>query len=611
MTDALADADTVVKDRPPSVGKMYLDRVAATPNLEAFRYPVGDGWVSMTWAESKDRVVAMAAGLLSLGIQREDRVAIASSTRVEWILVDTAIMCAGAATTTVYPSTTEDDTVYILSDSGSRVVFAEDATQLAKLSDHRADLPAVDAVVVIDGEGDGDWVLSLADLEARGRDYLAKHPSAVDEAVDGVGPENLATLIYTSGTTGRPKGVRLVHDNWAYEGVAIEALGILRPDHLQYLWLPLSHSFGKVLISAQLQIGFASAVDGNVERLVDNLAVVRPTFMAAAPRIFEKVHARILTMTRNEGGVKYRIFTWAFDVGIKVSRLRRAGRSVPPLLAAQHAVADRLVFSRIRHRFGGRLEFFVSGAAALSPQIAEWFHAAGVTILEGYGLTETSAFSFVNLPGKFLIGTVGLPAPGTQVKIAEDGEILIHGPGVMRGYHNLPEQSAEALGADGWFHTGDIGVLDGEFLRITDRKKDLIKTSGGKYVAPQEIEVAFKAICPYASQLVVHGDQRNFVSALVTLDEDAIKGWAEHNGLTETSYEEIVGSPQVREMVSKHIDTLNEQLNRWETIKKFTILPNDLTVEGGELTPSLKVKRRFVERKYHDELDAMYAGATG
>ncbi len=606
MSNATTDSATSVADRPASVGRMFLDRVAATPDSEAFRHPTGDGWASVTWQQTADRVFAQTAGLLSLGVEPEQRVAIASTTSYEWILADLAIMCTGAATTTVYPSTSIEDTIFILSDSDSRVIFAENDAQVDKIVPHRAQLPDLTHVVVIDGAGDGDFVITLAELEERGRAYLADHPDAIEQTVNSVGPEFLATLIYTSGTTGKPKGVRLVHDNWTYEGVAIDALGILHPDDLQYLWLPLAHSFGKVLLSAQLQIGFATAVDGNVERIVDNLGVIKPTFMAAAPRIFEKVHARIITMQRAEGGAKYKIFSWAFDVGLKASRLERSGQQVPTTLALQRRVADKLVFSKIRHRFGGQLRYFVSGAAALSPQIAEWFHASGSLILEGYGLTETSAFSFVNRPEQYLIGSVGLPAPGTEVRIADDGEVLIKGPGVMRGYHNMPEETAAVLDPDGWLHSGDIGELDGPFLRITDRKKDLIKTSGGKYVAPQEIEVAFKAVCPYASQIVVHGDKRNFVSALVTLDEQAMLEWAPRNNVAATTYEEIVQSPEAHAMVQHSIDELNGQLNRWETIKKFTILPRDLSIEEGEMTPSLKVKRKVVEKKYAEALDAMY-----
>ena len=607
MTETRVPLDPKMADRPPSIARMFLDRVAASADKEAFRSPDGDGWSSMSWRETGDRVRDLAAGLLALGIRSEDRVAIASSTRVDWILADLAIMCAGAATTTVYPSTSHEDVGFILSDSGSRIVFAEDADQVEKVRAHRAELPDVMQIVVFDGSGDGDWVITLADLEEKGRKHLSSNPDAVDQAVAAIKPEDLATLIYTSGTTGRPKGVRLVQDCWVYEGVAIDTLGILREDDLQYLWLPLSHSFGKVLQAAQLAVGFSSAVDGRVDKLIDNLAVVKPTFMGAAPRIFEKAHSRINRMAADDGGAKKKIFDWAIGVGKQVSKLRQEGKEPTGLLKLQYGLADKLVFSKIKHRFGGRLRYFVSGSAALSYDIAEWFHSADILILEGYGLTETSAFSFVNRPEHWKFGTVGEPAPGTEVKIASDGEILVRGPGVMRGYHNSPEQTAEVLTDDGWFHTGDIGELDNGMLRITDRKKDLIKTSGGKYVAPQSIEGLFQAVCPYASQIVVHGDGRNYVVALVTLDEEALKGWAEKQGLGDLTYEQVTRHDRTREMVQGYIDQLNARVNKWETIKKFQILDRDLTIEDGDLTPSLKVKRKAVERKHAKVLDSMYA----
>jgi long-chain acyl-CoA synthetase len=603
----------VVERRPASVGRMVLDRVAATPAGEAFRHPVTAGdvteWRSLTWAETGARVSAIAAGLLVLGLRPEERVAILSSTRVEWALADFGILCAGGATTTVYPSTNLEDVAYILADSGSRFAIAEDDAQVAKLRAARDALPELAAVVTMDGTPDGDWVIGLDELERRGRERLAADPSAVEDAVAAVGRESLATLIYTSGTTGRPKGVRLVHDCWTFEGAAVSELGLLRPDDVQYLWLPLSHSFGKVLLAAQLAVGFASAVDGRIDRIVENLGVVRPTFMAGAPRIFEKVHARVVAMAEQEGGARLRIFRWAFDVGLTVARLRMEGRRLPAVLAAQHAVADRLVFSKIRARFGGRTRFFVSGSAALSRDVAEWFDAAGLRILEGYGLTETSAGSYINRPDDARFGTVGRPLPGVEARVAEDGEVLLRGPGIMRGYHGLEEQTAEALDADGWLHTGDIGEIDADgFLKITDRKKDLIKTSGGKYVAPQQIEVLFTALSPLAGHIVVHGDGRNYCTALVTLDPDALDGWAQARGLdgAASSYATLAGRPEIRDQVAADLAELNERLNRWETIKDFRILDHELTVESGELTPSLKVRRRVVETRYRSLLDEMY-----
>ena len=599
---------SAIENRPANVGRQFFDRVQSSPNREAYRFPRGDEWESVTWQETGDKVSRLAAGLVSLGIEPEQRVGIASGTRYEWILADLAIMCAGAATTTVYPSTIDDDVAYILADSECRVVFAEDDEQLAKLTAHRSELPHLAKVVTFDGAADGDWVISLADLERLGEELLAQQPDVVEKRVAETKPDALATLIYTSGTTGRPKGVRLRHSSWTYEGAAIQAQGILDETDLQYLWLPMAHSFGKVLLSTQLACGFATAVDGRVEKIIENLAVVRPTFMGAAPRIFEKAHGRIITMQQTEGGIKEKLFNQAFSVGRKVDELKRAGKPVPFLLAKQHALFDKLVFAKIRDRFGGRVRFFISGAAALNQEVAEWFHIAGILILEGYGLTETSAGTFVNRPDNYKFGTVGLVFQGSEVKIAEDGEVLIKGPGVMDGYHNLPEQTAETL-QDGWLHTGDIGEVDADgFLRITDRKKDLFKTSGGKYIAPSSIESQFKAVCPYASQFLVHGNDRNYCVALITLDPDAMAEWANHNDMAGASYQEIVSSQKVKDMVGGYVDQLNTRLNRWETIKKWILLDHDLSVESGELTPSMKVKRKVVEQNNKDRIEALYQG---
>jgi long-chain acyl-CoA synthetase len=595
-----------VANRPASFAGMFTDRVAATPDTEAFRYPKGDGsWASLTWKQTKERVFDLAAGLVALGVEVEQRVAIASTTRLEWILADLAISCAGAATTTVYPATTEGDVQFILSDSDSKVVFAEDAGQVEKIK--AANLPGLLAIVVFDGASTGDGVIDLNQLAEKGAALRADQPSVIDDRIAQLGPENLATLIYTSGTTGRPKGVRLVQANWTYEGVAIDALDILRPSDVHYLWLPLSHVFGKVLLVAQWQVGFATAVDGNLDRIVENMATIKPTVMAGAPRIFEKVRAKVSLTIEQEGGLKAKIFGWAFKVGIKASQDRQAGRNSGIWHKGQLTVADTLVFGKIRERLGGRIRVLVSGSAALSRDVAEWFDAAGLNLIEGYGLTETSAATFVSPPAAKRIGTVGPPLPGTEAIIAADGEVLVRGGGVMRGYHNNTQATEEVLTADGWFHTGDIGEIDGDGnLRITDRKKDLIKTSGGKYVAPQKVEVIFKAVCPYVSQIVVHGDGRKFVSALITLDEEAIVGWAQHNQMASHSYAELATSPEVNTLISGYVDELNHRLERWETIKKFVILDHDLTVESGGVTPSMKVRRKAVEKQYSETLDTLY-----
>ena len=596
-----------IENRAPSVARMFLDRVAATPHAEAFRHRHDDGWESATWQQVDERVRQIAAGLISLGIDPEDRVALASSTRYEWVLVDFAVMCAGAATTTVYPTTMGADVAYIIANSGSRIVVAEDQTQVDKLLEHRTELPDVSKVVIIDGKGDNDWVISLNELEQLGKQLLADSPNAVEERVAAVGPGQLASLIYTSGTTGRPKGVRLTHGAWTYTAAAIDALNVLGPDDLNFLWLPLAHAFGKVMLALPLAIGFPTAIDGRIDRIVDNLEALHPTIMGAAPRIFEKAHARIEQMVAEQGGLRKRIFDWSIGVGLKVSAARQAGKkpSLPSSLA--YKVADRLVFSTIRERFGGQVRFFVSAAAALDRNVAQWFDAVGITVLEGYGLTETAAASFINRPNAYRFGTVGWPFPATEVKIADDGEILLRGPGLMTAYHDLPDATAAAFDQDGWFRTGDIGEIDVDgFLRITDRKKDMFKTSQGKYVAPSAIEVRFKGLCPFVGELLVVGEAKPYCVALVTLDCEAIIDWAAKRGLAGRSFAEIARDEKTKELIAGYIDTLNSELNRWEQIKRFTILDRELSIQAGDLTPSMKLRRNAVVEKFSDRLSALY-----
>ncbi|MGW2600511.1 AMP-dependent synthetase/ligase [Streptomyces klenkii] len=626
----MTETQALIENRPPSVATILLERVEATPGAEAYRYPVpapsGQGpetWASLTWGQAAERVFAIAAGLVELGVQPEERVALSSATRVEWILADLGVLCSGAATTTIYPSTNAEETAFILSDSESRVLIAENAAQLAKARQHRAELPGLAHVVVVEeadavpAEGDPEgWVLSLAELERRGAARLAAEPGAVRERIGGLRSDQLATLIYTSGTTGRPKGVRLPHDTWSYMARAIQATEMVRPDDVQFLWLPLAHVFGKVLTCSQISTGHVTAVDGRQDRIAENLRAVRPTYMAAVPRVFEKVYNGVATKAREGGGAKYKIFRWAAEVAREYAKasqdnFRRTGTTAVPFgLATKHKIADALVYAKIREAFGGRLRACVSGASALPPDIGYFFSGAGIHILEGYGLTETSAASFVNPGEAYRTGTVGKPLPGTEVRIADDGEILLRGPGVMAGYHRLPEKTAEVLESDGWFHTGDIGELSPDgYLRITDRKKDLIKTSGGKYVAPTEVEGRFKALCPFVSNAVVHGADRNYCTALIALDEPTLMSWAAEHDLAGKPYAEVVADPRTVELIEGYVQRVNEGLQRWQTIKKFRLLPRDLDVEHGELTPSLKLKRPAVERRYQHLIEEMYEGA--
>ena len=597
-----------------SIPDMFLKRIAASPDGDAFGHPAPDdsGPVWLTWGQVGQRAKAIAAGLRSLGIGTEDRVAILASTRIEWVIADLGIMCAGGATTTVYPTTEPEGTTFIVADSGSRVLIAENAAQAGKVAG--ADLPALTHVVLIDGAADpaaSPPQLTLAELERRGAEALTEDPDLVDRVVADIKPDHIATLIYTSGTTGRPKGVELLHAGWCWEGVAQAELGLLLPSDLQYLWLPLSHSFGKTLLCGVIHAGLPTYVDGRIDKLVDMLGVIKPTLMCGAPRIFEKVYNKSVTTALTAGGLKAKIFNWAVRTGTEKVSLEQAGRPVPGGLRLRYRLAEKLVFSKIQTKLGGRIRVLVSGSAPLSKDIATFFAAANLPISEGYGLTESSAGNFVNRPGALRIGTVGQPLGDLECRIDTDGEVLLRGAPVMRGYHNLPEETAAVFTEDGFFRTGDIGELDADgYLKITDRKKDLVKTSGGKYIAPSHIEGMYKALCPYVSQAVVVGQARNFCTMLVTLDPEAITAWAAGGPLAGRGYAEIVTSAEARAMVEGYVEELNAKLNRWETIKKVAVLPRDLTIEDGEMTPSLKIKRRVVETNFASEIDEMYSGTV-
>lgn len=592
-----------------NVGHMFRRRVEATPDHEAFLDPdrAAEGpntWQPYTWRQSQVVVDRLAAGLLSRGLKYEERVAIASSTRLEWIFVDLAIACAAGATTTIYPNTAREEFDYILTDSGSVVLFAEDRGQLEKALGHDVLDSQLHTIVLIDADGVelNDRVISYQQLLDAGEAYLAAHPTAVDDAIASTTRDTLSTLIYTSGTTGTPKGVRLNHISWVYEGIATKHLDVIEHTDLQYLWLPLSHVFGKALIACQLEYGFTSAVDGRIDRIVDGLGEVRPTFMCGAPRIFEKVRGAVMTGSK---GVKARIARWAFAVGRDAVPYLSKGQELPSRLAIQHRLADRLVYSKLKEKLGGRIKFMISGSAKLSPQIQAWFFGAGIVIVEGYGSTETSAIACFDLPNPTL-GTVGPPLPGIEFKIADDGEVLINGPIITPGYHNLPERTAEVL-HDGWYATGDIGHLTDEGkLVITERKKDLFKTSGGKYVAPQKVEAAITANIPYISQAIAVGDGRKYCSALVVLDPQLLAKWAQKRGLEGLSYADLTQRSEIHASVEKQMEKANAKLERWETVKKFTILDHELTVENEGVTANMKIRRSIVTGKYQDLVDAMY-----
>lgn len=592
-----------------SVPAMWHHRVRSTPDAEAMIFRRDGVWQSMRWRDADARVRRIADALLASGLKPEDRCVILAGTSVEWILADMGILCAGGATTTLYPASTPEECAYVLADSEATFLFC-DADQLATIDGIRHELPLLRRVIVFGGSPGGAGTVSLAAFEAEGRDHALAFPDAYDAARKAVVPSRLATLMYTSGTTGEPKGVMLTHDAWVYEAEAIDALGFMNPADVQYLFLPLAHVFAKVMQVSFIRLGVPTVVDGSTDDLLPNLQQTRPTWLAAVPRVFEKAYNQIVREAKQRGAVAWRTFNWALGVGRRVSALRQQRKRLPPQLALQYQLADRLVFQAVKRRFGGRIRFFVSGGAPLSEDIARFFHAMDLLVLEGYGLTESAAASCVNRLEDYRFGSVGPPLPGCAVRIAPDGEILIRSRGVMKGYHRRPADTAEMIDAEGWLHTGDLGVvLDGEHVKITGRKKDLIVTSGGKNIAPAHIEGLLKGACPYVSQVVMHGDRRPFCVALVALDKDAITRWALDRELSFADLADLASKSEVKALIQGYVERVNQRLPRFEQVRGVALLPEEPSRENGLLTATLKVKRLEVEERYLHLLDPFYVGS--
>lgn len=564
----------------------------------------------MTWRELDARREIVASGLLELGVEPGARVNILANTSIHWMLADLGVLSIGAETVPIYQSSLASECAFIIENCGGSVVFAENRGQLDKLLEQRPKLGSVRKVVVMSGETDGtDWTIGWEELVAKGQAALEKNRPVIAERSGALTEESILTLIYTSGTTGQPKGVILTHDNIMSVSQAALDIELISHEDIELLFLPMAHVFAKLLEVVWIMAGHEMVIDPEVTRITANMAEVRPTLMASVPRIFEKVYAKVVSGGLEPGGVKAKLFRWALDVNDRYAQAKIDRRPVPAGLELQRKLARKLVFSKVHAKlsatFGGRLKFFISGGAPLPKKMAFFFSAADVTILEGYGLTETSAATCVNRPGRNVIGSVGSPLPGNEVKIADDGEILIKGPGVMKGYWNRPEATAEVLLPGGWFATGDIGEIDGDGnVIITDRKKDIIVTAGGKNIAPQNIENAVKSANPLISQVVVHGDKRKFLVALITLEPEAAKKLAADHGV-EGDYAAICRSEVARTAIQDTIDRVNAQLARFETIKAFKILEKDFEI-GHELTHTLKVKRKVCMKKYGEILDAFY-----
>ncbi len=568
----------------------------------AVLYKDGSGWSSKTYSEVGEIVRDLALGLMDLGVERGDKVAILANTRPEWSYFDFAALTAGATVVPIYQTNSPEECRYVLENSDSKVVIVEDSEQLQKVRAVRDSLPKLEHVILM--EGAGDDALTSPALAERGR---ARNASEWEERWSSVTPDDICTFIYTSGTTGPPKGCVISHGNYRAMLDMVLEVGVLGDEELTYLYLPLAHSFALLIQFGTVALGATVAYwERDPLKIIPNLAEVKPTYFPSVPRIFEKIYTAATAKAEKAGGVQKAIFDWAVSVGTRYREAEREGRSIWPPLRIQHEIADRLVLSNVRNLFGGHLKLAVTGAAPINPEILRFFDAAGVLVVEGWGMTETSTAATISTPEAFKFGTVGKPFPGCEVKIADDGEILVRGPNVFQGYYKNDEATRETL-VDGWLYTGDIGEIDPEgYVKITGRKKDIIITAGGKNITPANLEAEIKQH-PLVSQCVVIGDRRPYLVALVTLDpEEAVK-FAKENGLPEDP-EQLASDDQIRNAISDHIEKINQNFARVEQVKKFKILPRDLSQEGGELTPTMKVKRNVVADKYDGEVEELYAG---
>jgi long-chain acyl-CoA synthetase len=580
-----------------TVARLWRDAVAAGRDYPVYLVQSDSGWREIGWAEAAERVDDCANGLLALGIRKGDTVAIIAQTTLDWTLFDLALAQIGAIGVPIYANSSARDAAYILGHSESVAVLCEDAEQLAKVNEHRDELPRLEHALTF---------ADLAGLAARGRAYATRHPSALTDALDSLGEDDLFTIIYTSGTTGPPKGCMISNRN-EYEMVrAGDDLGFTVEGDTMLLYLPLAHNFGRLMSLNGPYRGFTIALLPDPLQAAEALLQVRPTVFPSVPRVFEKVHTAVLARFAAETGAKRKLIDWALGVGREVSRRRQAGEPIPTSLTLRHRIADRLVFSKVKQRLGGRLRGALSGGAPLAPEISEFFHALDILIIEAYGLTECTSGATANSPTRYRFGTVGRALPGFELKLADDGELFVRSETVFQGYFKDPQATAEVLSPDGWLRTGDIATMDEDgFVTITDRKKDILVTAGGKNVAPQNLENDLKT-SRWISQALVVGDRRPYVSALVTLDEAEIRGWAEEHGIATDDPARLAEDERVRELIQSVVDEVNADRSRYEQVKRFVILPRDFTMDAGEVTPTLKLKRRVVLEHFADSVERLY-----
>ena len=595
----------------PEMFQKITGKFAATTR-PALMYKTGGKYEGISYADLRSRVEDFAFGLAALGVRRGDRVAIISENRPEWVISDQAIVALGAVDVPVYPTMSAKQNEYIFNDAGVRIAIVSNQFQLSKVMRVQENIPSLESIIVMNEKGTviGPATLNFSEVMRMGEAYRELHPTLLSASISAVKPGDLLTLIYTSGTTGNPKGVMLTHRNLVSNVVSSAQVIEFGPGDVLLSFLPLSHTFERM---AGYYTGFACgatvAYAESVETVRDNMMEVRPTIVTTVPRLFERIHSRVMKQVDAGSVLKQKIFYWALAVGREYAAASRRG-AIPASLRRKRAIADRLVFSKLREKTGGRMRFFVSGGAALARELGEFFEAMGLTVIEGYGLTESSPVITANRLQNYRFGSVGQPIPGVEVRIEADGEILARGPNIMTGYWNQPEATAQAIDREGWLHTGDIGMFDADgFLHITDRKKHLIVSSGGKNIAPQPIENLFLT-SKYIEQLMLIGDHRMYLTALIVPDFEVIKEYADARKLAYATPADLTRREEIYQLIERDINVIQKDLANYERVRRFVLLDHQFTVEEGELTPTQKVRRSVVEKRYADVIESMYEGVT-
>ena len=587
-----------------NVHEMLKQTVDRDNNRTAYRWFESNGQVnSATWKTFYTQVRQVAASLIALGIQKDDKINILSYSCYQWVLTDLASASIGAVTVGIYQTLPAEDCSYIIDHSDAVLVFAQDEVQLEKLQRIRGEIPLIRKVVLFNGTPpDEDWVIGFEEFLNLGIHIPTEQ---IDQMIEAVSADDIACIVYTSGTTGIPKGTMLTHDNLTFTAQSVEKSVYWEPDDHIFLFLPLAHVFAKTAVFTTLLTGCTLTFSRSIDTLAEDLKAAQPHWFPSVPRIFEKVHSKIIGGAEAKGGMALKIFNWAMQVGLHVSNCKLDRQPIPLLLDLKYKLATRLVFSKIQAALGGRVRWCISGAAPLNPEIGQFFHAAGILIVEGIGMTENMSFSNLNRFDNYRFGWVGPPGPGIDQKVADDGEVMYRGRNVMKGYYKMPKETAATITDDGWLKTGDLGEIDNEnFLKITGRKKDIVVTSGGKNIAPAKIE-GHLATSKYINQVCVIGDRKNYLTALVTLDPDNITEFAQSNGIDFEHTDELIGNDDVVNLIDDEVKKKNAGLAPFESIKKINIVP-EFTIDNGLLTPTMKVKKNKVLKVHADSIDAMY-----